>query len=314
MITILGAGGAISNELVQRLVARRQEFRLVRRKPLEVSGATEVVAADVTNREQTIRAVAGSSLVYLLVGLPYDHKTWQEMWPRIMANTIEACRRAEARLIFFDNVYLYGRVEGMMTEQTPFHPCSRKGQVRAQVASMLIEQWTRGSITAMIARSADFYGPGARSGIPNAMVFDLLARGKKPMWFANASVPHSYTYVPDAAQCLADLPERPSAWNQTWHVPTAANPPTGKEFVAMAAKEFGALPKCRVVGNFTMQLVGLINPVVREMREMMYQYNAPYIFDSSKYARAFGCCGTPYAEGIRATANSFKQERPSPLA
>jgi nucleoside-diphosphate-sugar epimerase len=308
MITILGAGGAISNELVLRLVVRKQAFRLVGRRPLQISGATEVMAADVTDQEQTVRAVAGSNVVYLLVGLNYDHNLWAEMWPRIMANAIEACKRAGAKLIFFDNVYMYGRVDGPMTEETPFNPCSRKGEVRAKIATMLIDAWKSGAITATIARSADFYGPDARNGIPNVMVFDLLARERKAMWFANRDVPHSLTYAPDAAESLVRLAETESAWNQTWHLPTAPNPPTAREFVAMAAKKFGAEPKCRVVGPLTMRLVGTFNRTVAEIREMVYQYESPYIFDSSKYAKAFGFAGTPYAEGIRATAEAVQRQ------
>jgi len=310
MITILGAGGAISNELVKRLAARNQEFRLVGRKPQKTPGVTEVMAADAADREQTIRAVAGSSIVYLLVGLKYDHTVWAEYWPRIMANTIEACKRAGAKLIFFDDVYMYGRVDGPMTEETPFNPRSKKGEVRARVAQMLIDEWRRGGLSAMIARAADFCGPHAHNSVPYAMVFDLLARGKKPMWFANCNLPHSFTYTPDAADSLVQLAQSPTAWNQTWHLPTAPNPPTGKEFIAMAAKEFGAPSKCRVVGNITLRLVGSINPMIREMREMMYQYDSPYIFDSSKYANAFGFPGTPYADAIRVSAESFKSEIP----
>ncbi len=107
---------------------------LVGRNPAPTPGATETVAADITDRDQTIRAVAGSNVVHLLVGLKYDHKIWREMWPRIMSNTIEACKRAGAKLIFFDNVYMYGKVSGPMTEETPFNPCSKKGEIRAQIA------------------------------------------------------------------------------------------------------------------------------------------------------------------------------------
>jgi nucleoside-diphosphate-sugar epimerase len=310
MIAILGAGGAISNELVKRLAARNQEFRLVGRRPQKTPGATEVMAADVSDRDQAIRAVAGSTIVHLLVGLKYDRNVWAELWPRIMANVIEACKRAGAKLIFFDNVYMYGRVDAPMTEETPFNPCSKKGEVRAKVARMLIDEWQRGELTAMIARAPDFYGPDARNSVPYALVFDQLARGKKPMWFAACNLPHSFTYTPDAAESLVHLAESPTAWNQTWHVPAAPNPPTGKEFIAMAAKEFGVPPKCRAVGNITLQLVGLINPMIREMREMMYQYEAPYLFDSSKYARAFGFEGTPYDEGIRVVADSLKRQIP----
>jgi uncharacterized protein YbjT (DUF2867 family) len=110
MITILGAGGVIANEVVKLLSARKQPFRLVARNARPVRGATEMISADLSDKDQTIRAVAGSSIAYLLVGLKYDHKLWTEMWPRIMANTIEACKRSGAKLIFFDNVYMYGKV------------------------------------------------------------------------------------------------------------------------------------------------------------------------------------------------------------
>src|SRR6266568_7472915 len=193
MITILGAGGAISNEVVK-----------------------------------------------LLAGLKYGHKLWAEMWPRIMANTIEACKRAGAKLVFFDNVYMYGKVNGAMTEETPFNPSSKKGAVRAEIARSLIDEWKAGKLTAMIARAADFYGPNAANGIPNVLVFDPLSKGQKAMCLANDSLPHSYSYTPDAAPALLTLAESESAWNQTWHMPTTANPPTGKEFIEMAAKAMGA--------------------------------------------------------------------------
>ena len=164
MIAILGAGGAIGNGLAKLLAERNRPVRLVGRNPRLTPGATEATAADLTDREQTIRAVAGSGLVYLLAGLPYDHKVWQDAWPRVMDNTIEACKRAGAKLVFFDNVYMYGRVGGAMTEETPFNPCSRKGEVRARIATALVNEWRSGALTAMIARSADFYGPDARNG------------------------------------------------------------------------------------------------------------------------------------------------------
>jgi nucleoside-diphosphate-sugar epimerase len=304
MITILGAGGAIGNELVKLLAARKQPFRLVGRNPGPVLGATEVVAADLTDRDQTIRAVAGSSVVHLLVGLKYDHRVWQEQWPRVMGNAIEACERAGAKLLFFDNVYMYGRVNGPMTEATPFNPSSRKGEIRARIATMLIDEWKSGALTAMIARAADFYGPDTRSGVPNILVFDPLAQGKTASWLVNDRVPHSYTYTPDAARSLMDLTERATAWNQTWHVPTTPNPPTGKDFITQAAEALGCRPRYRVLRRPVLRVVGLFNPQVGEMIEMLYQCDSPYLFDSSKFAREFGFAGTPYAAGIRETASA----------
>jgi nucleoside-diphosphate-sugar epimerase len=307
MITILGAGGVISNEVVKLLAAAKQPFRLVARKPVSAAGATETVSADLADQEQTVRAVAGSSIVYLLAGLKYDHKLWAEMWPRIMGNVIEACKRAGAKLIFFDNVYMYGRVRGAMTEQTPFNPCSKKGEVRAKIATSLVDAWKAGALTAMIARAADFYGPAAPNGLPNVLVFEPFSKNQKASWVANDCVAHSYTYTADAARSVVMLAESESAWNQTWHVATTPNPPTGKEFVGTAAKEFGVAPRYRVLSRPMVRVMGWFNPLVGEVYEMLYQNDAAYLFDSTKFARAFGFSGTPYAEGIRATAASFQK-------
>jgi len=312
MITILGAGGVIANEVVKFLSAQNQPFRLVARNPRPVPGATEIISADLSQQDQTIGAVKGSSIVYLLVGLKYDHKLWAEVWPRIMANTIEACKRSGAKLIFFDNVYMYGRVSGTMTEETPFNPCSRKGEVRAKIATSLINEWKGGTITAMIARAPDFYGPETPNGLPNVLVFEPFAKNRKASLLANDSVPHSYAYTPDAARSVVMLAQNESAWNQTWHVATTPNPPTGKEFIYMAAKELGADPRYRVLSRPMVRLIGWFNPLVGEVYEMLYQNDSPYLFDSSKFERAFSYSGTPYAEGIRATAEWFqKAARPA---
>jgi len=306
MITILGAGGSVGNGLARVLAAEHRPFRLVGRDPPTLPGASEAVTADLTDRDQTVRSVAGSTVVYLVAGLPYDHRIWQEMWPRVMGNAIEGCKRSGAKLVFFDNVYMYGRVTGPMTEETPFNPCSKKGEVRAKIATTLIDAWKSGALDGMIARSADFYGPDAQNGVPNLLVFDPLARGKRASWLVNSHVPHSLTYVPDAALALARLVERATAWNQTWHLPTAPNPPTGEEFVGLAAEALGVAPKVRVLGRPMVRLAGWFKPLVAESYEMLYQSDSPYLFDSGKFAGEFGFAGTPYTEGIRATAASFR--------
>ncbi len=303
--TILGAGGSIANALVALLTQRKLPVRLVGRHPVSIVGA-ETRTADLTHQQQTIEAVVGSSIVYLLAGLKYDHKLWAEAWPRIIDNAIEACQRTSARLIFFDNVYMYGKVNGPMTEQTPYNPCSKKGEVRAAIATTLERAWQAGNITALIARCADFYGPSAKNGIPNTMVFNPMAQGKTPMCLVRDALPHSYTYVPDAAKALLSLAESASAWNQVWHLPTAPQSLTGREFIDAAAKAMNRPAKFRVLSRPMVKIVGWFNPLVGEVYEMLYQNDAPYLFDSSKYARTFAFAGTPYPEGILATADSYK--------
>jgi nucleoside-diphosphate-sugar epimerase len=307
MFTILGAGGAIGNELVKELTLRNEAIRLVSRNPTLVPGAAEAIAADLSNLDDTLKVVSGSRIVFLVIGLRYEIKVWRELWPRIMHNVIEATKRSGARLIFFDNVYMYGKVGGPMTEQTPFRPCSKKGEIRAQIATVLLNEMKAGSLTALIARSADFYGPRARTGIPNVLVFDKLAKGAKGSWLVNDSAKHSFTLTSDAARSLVLLADSEGAWNQTWHVPTAADPPTGKQFIELVAKEFGTQPKYRVLTRPMLRLAGWFDTTVRELYEMLYQYEFDYIFDSTKFTETFRFQPTSYAEGVRTTAQSYRQ-------
>ena len=303
--TILGAGGTIGNGLAKILAAEKRPFRLVGRNPKPMAGA-EVVAADLADRDQAIRALSGSDVVHLVAGLKYDTAIWRELWPRIMANTIEACKRAQARLVFLDNVYMYGRVAGPMTEETTHNPCSKKGEVRARIATMLLDEVKAGGLRAMIARAPDFYGPETPNGVANVLVFEPFSKGSTASWLVNADVPHSLIYTPDAARGVAMLADRASAWNQVWHLPTTPAPPNGRDLITMAAKEFGVKAKFRVLGRPMLKVVGWFNPQVGELNEMLYQNDSPYLFDSSKFAREFGFAGTPYAEGIRVTAASYK--------
>jgi nucleoside-diphosphate-sugar epimerase len=296
MITVLGAGGAIANHLLPLLSTQNEPSRLVSRTARLAPSAAdnpkvETLQADITDPNQAIRAVADSSVVLLLLGLKYDRKVWADQWPRVMRNTIEACKRARAKLLFFDNVYMYGHVSGPMTEETPFNPCSRKGEIRAQIATTLLDEIRAGSLTAMIARAPDFYGPATPNGV-NAFVLDSWTKGQKASWLVDDSTPHSLIYTPDAARATLTLAQSDIAWNQTWHLPTAFNPPTGREFIITAARAFG-----------------WVNPVVGELYEMLYQYDSAYLFDSSKYARAFGFSGTPYADGIAATAAWYRNAK-----
>jgi nucleoside-diphosphate-sugar epimerase len=303
--TILGANGTIATELIPILQANAQQIRLFSRNPKPVPG-TEIIAGDVLNRDQVFQVVRGSDIVYLLVGLQYDIKTWRSAWPVIMRNTIDACVAAKARLIFFDNVYMYGKVDGPMTESTPFHPCSKKGMVRAEICDMLLKEMKNGNLRALIARSADFYGPRATltSGV-SIMIFDKMKKGKTAQCFANAKQPHSFTYTPDAAQALYLLANTETAFGQTWHLPTARPALTANEFISLAAKYMKAGNKVQVLPKWLVQVIGLFVPIMKELGEMFYQYEFPYHFDSSKFEKAFQFKPTSYEDGIRQTAEWY---------
>jgi nucleoside-diphosphate-sugar epimerase len=300
--TILGANGTIAAELIPVLQLNAQQIRLVSRSPQKVNGA-EIFQADILIRDQVFQAVKGSDFVYLLVGLEYNRKTWRNEWPVIMRNTIDACKAAGARLIFFDNVYMYGRVNGNMTESTPYNPCSIKGKIRAEIDEMLLKEMNSGSLKAMIATSADFYGPRtSKTSVASIMIFEKMKNGKAAQWFVNASQPHSFTYTPDAALALYLLSGSENAYGQTWHLPTAKPALTGNEFISIAAKYMHAKNKVQVLPKWLVGIIGLFVPVMKELGEMLYQNEFPYVFDSSKFEKAFQFKPTPYEEGIRRTA------------
>jgi len=299
MQTILGSGGIIANHLASSLPAYTDKIRLVSRNPKTVTGKEELVTADLTSAEQVMNAVKGSEVVYLTAGLQYDIKVWQEQWPKLMRNVINACKENGSRLVFFDNVYMYGKVVGPMTEETPFNPCSRKGEVRAEIATMILDEINKGELTALIARAADFYGPATANSFLNMMVFENLRKGKSAQLMISKNLKHSFTYTPDAGRATALLGNTPSAYNQTWHLPTDADVLTGQQIVELAARELNMKPKITVLPRIMIQMAGLFNPIIKESVEMLYQYDSDYIFDSGKFDGAFSFEKVLYAEGIR---------------
>jgi nucleoside-diphosphate-sugar epimerase len=306
MQTILGAGGIIGKELAKSLPKYTDRIRLVSRHPKKVNPTDEIVSADLLDSEQVMKAVQGSEVVYLTAGLPYNIKTWQSQWPVIMKNVIDACKKHNAKLVFFDNVYSYGRVSGWMTENTPMNPSSRKGLVRKEIAQMVMDAISEDKLKAIIARAADFYGPDTPLSFANVMVFDNLKKGKKAQWLINDNVKHSLTYTPDAGKATAILGNTERAYNQIWHLPTDRNALTGKEFIEKVAKEFGQSPRYMVLPRSMVRMVGLFNGIVRESVEMLYQNDSDYLFDSSKFEEAFDFKATSYGQGIIETVTSMR--------
>jgi nucleoside-diphosphate-sugar epimerase len=304
MHTILGANGVIGRELSHALHARGERVRQVSRTPRAENPGDEVVPADLLDAEATARAVAGSTVAYLVAGLKYDTNVWREQWPRVMRNAIEACKRHSVRFAFFDNVYAYGRVVGPMTEKTPFDPISRKGEVRAAIATMLLDEIRSGELSGMIARAADFYGPGATLSLTHATVFERLRAGKAPQWVGDPKAIHTFTFTPDAGRALAALGGSDEAYGQTWHLPTSREPITGEGFVRLACELADRPYRLQVAPGWLLKVMGLAMPVLRENQEMMYQFQYDYRFDSAKIENAYGLEATPYREGIGAVLKS----------
>ncbi len=301
MQTILGAGGTIGIELAKALPDYTDHIRLVSRNPTKVNPEDQLLPADLTQADEVVRAVQGSEVVYLTVGLPYNTRVWEETWPIIIANVIRACKDHQVKLVFVDNVYMYHPDSIVsMTEESPVAPISRKGKVRAEIADMIMNASTSGEIEALIARSADFYGPSIRNvSLLTETVFKPLSEGKKAQCLGRMEVKHSFTYTPDAGKATALLGNTPDAFGQVWHLPTASNPHTMKELIEFIAKEFDVKPKYQAANKFLVRLIGLFVPTMKEMVEMMYQYDRDYVFISDKFEQQFDLKPTSYLEGIK---------------
>jgi nucleoside-diphosphate-sugar epimerase len=297
MQAILGAGGVIGNGLAKSLPQYTNKVRLVSRKPKQVNPSDELFPADLTHKAEVEKAVEGAEIVFLVAGLEYKLEVWRKQWPLLIDNVIAACQAHNAKLVFFDNVYMYGKVNGWMTEETPYNPSSKKGEVRAEIARKLMAETKAGNLQAIIARSADFYGPDAKNTFVQMMLFDKFKEGKSGNWLCNDKVKHSFTFTPDAAKATAILGNTLDAYNQIWHMPTDKNAPTGREFIELAAEAYGVEPKYTVLKKWMMQMVGIFNPLVKESNEMLYQYEDDYLFDSTKFEKRF-FKATPYREGI----------------
>lgn len=301
MQTILGAGGVIGIELAKALPAYTSSIRLVSRNPKKVNDTDQTFNADLTNKEEVLKAVEGSDVVYLTAGFPYNTKLWEETWPDVMKNTILACKKAKAKLVFFDNIYMYDPAFiGSMDENTAINPSSKKGKVRMQIAQMILDEIEKGELTALIARSADFYGPSIQDkSVLVEMVFKPLSQNKKVNWFGKLDAKHSFTYTPDAGKATALLGNTEEAYNQVWHLPTASDPYTGKQWIDAIAGAMGKEAKIQLAPKWLVRILGLFNPIMKEFVEMFYQYDRDYVFLSTKFESKFNQKASPYEKGIK---------------
>jgi nucleoside-diphosphate-sugar epimerase len=301
MQTILGSGGAIGIELAKSLPDYTNEIRLVSRNPKRINANDQLFPADLSDSDQVKKAVQGSSVVYVTVGFPYSYKVWKQSWPKFINDVISACKEFNAKLVFFDNIYMYDQsfLNGM-TEETPINPPSKKGQIRKEVAQRIMDEVKAGGLSALIARSADFYGPGIKNtSMLNETVVKPLSTGKKANLLSSANYKHSYTYTPDAGQATAMLGNTPDAYNQVWHLPTAHSPLTGEEMVEAIACELGVKPRFQIATKMMVRIIGLFVPIMKEIVEMMYQNDRDYVFDSSKFEKRFNFKPTSYSQGIK---------------
>ncbi|KXO98375.1 NAD-dependent epimerase/dehydratase family protein [Tsukamurella pseudospumae] len=301
MQTILGANGQIGEELARYLHENvTQDIRLVGRNPEKVNETDELVKADLMDAEATDRAVAGSDIVYLTVGLPMDSAMWEERFPPMMENTIAAVRRHGAKLVFFDNTYMYPRTAVPQVEgRTPFEPRGRKAAVRAQIATRLQEEMGAGRIEAVIVRAPEFYGPGKTQGLTNTTVFDRITKGERPLVPVSADTKRSLIWTPDASRAMGLIGNTPDAYGQTWHLPIDQNRLTYREMIAIASEVAGRKIPFSTIPLFVFTLAGLFSEKAKEASELMPRYGKDNIFDTSKFTARFPDFRvTTYREGI----------------
>lgn len=306
MQTILGSGGSIGTPLAKELSAYSDKIRLVSRNPKKVNEKDELFPADITDPEQLDRAIAGSKVVYVTVGFEYSLKEWQKNWPPLIRNVIESCRQYNTSLVFFDNIYMYDKEYlNRLTEKTPIRPTSKKGKVRADIATMIMDEIDRGRINVLIARSADFYGK--RNSILTDLVIKNMMKNKRAMWFADAHKIHTFTSAEDAAKATALLGNTPDAYNQVWHLPTDNTPLTGKDWIELVAGILNKKPNYSVIPTWVISFTGLFVPLFKELSEMAYQYEQDYVFNSSKFEKRFGIMPVKPEEGIARLITSLGQ-------
>lgn len=307
MQTIIGAGGTIGLPLAKELRKYTDQIRLVSRNPKKLNETDEVLSLDASHFNEIGKAISGSEVVYVTIGFDYNLKVWQNTWPPFMRAVVDACKTQGAKLVFFDNVYMYAQSAlPHMTEEAPLDPSSKKGMVRKQLHEMIMNEVAKGDLTALIARSADFYGPDTSKSVLAETVAKNLMKGKKAMAFGDIDKVHTYTFTPDAAKATALLGNTPDAYKQVWHVPTTKERLTTRQWMELIAKELNLPLRTQKIPTWMMYPMGLFLPALREFPEMMYQNEMDYVFDSSKFERRFGVKATAPGEGVKVMMDYLK--------
>lgn len=305
MQTILGANGQIAGELAKALYRNyTTAIRLVSRNPKKVNDTDEVFAANLLEAQATDRAVQGSEIVYLTVGLPMDVQLWEKQFPVMMQNVINACKKHGCKLVFFDNTYMYPKTSTPQTEDSPFTPVGRKSVVRAQIATLLLQEMNNRSIEAVICRAPEFYGPDQTQSLTNTLVFDNIKQGKKPKVPLRDNTLRTLIWTPDASRAMALIGNTPDAFNQTWHLPCDDHRLTYKQLIDCAAEVCQKEMSYNVIPMWVFKLGGLFNKQLREVQELLPRYKYDNLFVSDKFKSRFPDFKiTTYQEGIASIIN-----------
>jgi nucleoside-diphosphate-sugar epimerase len=308
---VLGATGGAGGALIRELAGRGHRVRAVSRKPAAaLPEGVEPLAADAADPAQTRTACQDATVVYHCAQPPYQR--WAAEFPALTQSIADAATAAGARLVYADNLYAYGPVDGPMTEDLPARPTTSKGRVRALMAERLLAAHRSGTLQVAIARSSDYYGSGGANSVVGDILFGAAAKGKRARWLGRLDVQHSLNYLPDVARALAILGARPEALGEVWHLP-AAEPVAGGAFVELIAAALGRPVKVTATSRLALRIAGVFDPRARESAEMLYQWERPFVLDASKFQRAFGPLEpTPHQQAVATTVAWFQQRAGRP--
>ncbi len=299
---IFGAG-PLGLAIARRLSSSGKRVRLVNRSgKTDAPPGVDVVAADVTDPTAARRAADGATVVFHCASGPYGQ--WTKTLPPIMNGIIEGAAAAGARVVYGDNLYAYGPVDGPIREDLPYRPIGPTTLARAEVATTLMNAHGAGRVRATIGRASDFYGPHARQSKGGDYIFARALAEKPAQALGNPDAPHTYTFIDDFATGLVTLAERNEALGEVWHVPSAETITT-RQFIDLVFQHLQRPARLQVAPTLAIRLMGLVIPPMRAVNETLYQSERPWVVDHSKFGRAFGSQPTPHAQAIAETISWY---------
>jgi len=300
-------GMSVMDALVQRGPRR---VRMVNRSGrASVPDGVEVVGVDAADPTFTREASAGASVVYFALNPPYNK--WPELFPPLQAGVLEGAASAGAKLIAMENLYMYGPTGGRpITEDLPYAPNTRKGRVRAMMSKELMEAHRSGKVRVAIGRASDYFGPRVLTSAAGEQVFGRTVEGKSAQVAGDPDQRHTYSYAPDIGRGLVILGEREEALGRAWHLPSPETLTT-RQFVEMIFEEVGKPARVQAAPKILLRAMGLFNPGMREIIEMLYEFEEPFVVDASRFEREFGEQATPLREAIQHTVRWYREERPA---
>lgn len=304
---VFGAG-AVGRALTETLVRRGETVRVVNRSgQAPVPDGVQVLAGDARDPQFTREAARGAAVVYQVLNPGYHR--WAQEFPALQAGVIAAAEAADARLVSLDNVYMYGRPdEHPFAEDHPDAAHTRKGIVRAQMARDLLAAHDAGLVEVAIGRASDYFGPrgGAQSPLGDRVMPAALG-GKSAQVLGDPDQPHTYTYIPDIAEGLAVLGEHPAAPGEIWHLPNDPDTRTTRQILDTLYRLAGHPgAKVRTTPAALLRVLGLFDKPAGELVEMLYEFQAPFVVDSTKISAKLGVHATPLDDALATTLDTYR--------